>query len=95
MKSDDRRRLLLWSAAAAVAATGAPWRAAQAVQSAGSGLLKWPRQLWITRPEAQESVRVTYWADGRCSRTATGPSIGSIATCTPAWSGRSRCLCWI
>jgi uncharacterized protein YcbK (DUF882 family) len=64
MKSDDRRRLLLWSAAAAVAATGAPWRAAQAVQSAGSGLLKWPRQLWITRPEAQESVRVTYWADG-------------------------------
>jgi uncharacterized protein YcbK (DUF882 family) len=23
-----------------------------------------PRQLWVTRPEAQETVRTTYWADG-------------------------------
>jgi uncharacterized protein YcbK (DUF882 family) len=25
---------------------------------------RWPRELWITRPDAQESTRAVYWADG-------------------------------
>jgi len=65
MKSDDRRRLLLLGAAAALAAIrGAPARAALATPAIRSRWLQWPRELWITRPEAQESVRATYWADG-------------------------------
>jgi uncharacterized protein YcbK (DUF882 family) len=24
----------------------------------------WPRELWITRPDAQEATRAVYWADG-------------------------------
>jgi uncharacterized protein YcbK (DUF882 family) len=63
MKSEERRRLLALSALAGLAASGRlhatvagrPLRAASA---------RWPRELWITRPQAQESVRTTYWADG-------------------------------
>ncbi|MBV8211267.1 MAG: YcbK family protein [Burkholderiaceae bacterium] len=29
-----------------------------------SGVLAPPRELWITRPEAQESIRAVYWAGG-------------------------------
>ena len=29
-----------------------------------SASLRWPRELWITRPDAQESTRAVYWADG-------------------------------
>jgi uncharacterized protein YcbK (DUF882 family) len=64
MKSDHRRRLLLCSAAAALATTWVPLHAAVSDRPVRRRLLQWPRELWITRPEAQESVRVTYWADG-------------------------------
>jgi len=29
------------------------------------GLWRGPRSLWVTRPQAQESVRAVYWAEGR------------------------------
>jgi uncharacterized protein YcbK (DUF882 family) len=77
MKSGDRRRLLVSSAAAALSATAAALGAATAAaplraalggglgdSPARSGLSRWPRELWITRPEAQETVRAVYWADG-------------------------------
>jgi uncharacterized protein YcbK (DUF882 family) len=65
MKSGDRRRLLLLGAGAALAAIrGAPARAVWAAPPVRSALQRRPRELWITRPEAQESVRATYWADG-------------------------------
>ena len=66
MKSEDRRRLLLSSAVAGLAAaSAAPLRAALGDLPLRSGSLQWPRELWITRPQAQESVRAVYWADGR------------------------------
>jgi uncharacterized protein YcbK (DUF882 family) len=65
MKYRHRRRLLRSAAAACLAA--GPWRALRAasgVLCAGVELSSSPRELWITRPEAQESARVVYWADG-------------------------------
>jgi uncharacterized protein YcbK (DUF882 family) len=65
MKPDGRRRLLLWPALAGLAAagTGVPGAVAGAVPSRSSRS-NWPRELWITRPDAQESTRAVYWADG-------------------------------
>ncbi|HEY4038109.1 MAG TPA: DUF882 domain-containing protein [Burkholderiaceae bacterium] len=72
MKPNDRRRLLLraalpltWPALAGVAAAGTavPGTVAGAVPSR-SACSRWPRELWITRPDAQESTRAVYWADG-------------------------------
>ena len=73
MRSEDRRRLVLCTAVASLASAGsAPLRAAvrTAVNAAvGNTSLRrasvqWPRELWITRPDAQESIRAVYWADG-------------------------------
>jgi uncharacterized protein YcbK (DUF882 family) len=65
MKSEQRRRLLLWSAVGGLATAAVPTPRA----IAGSFPLQpvsvfWPRELWITRPDAQESIRAVYWADG-------------------------------
>jgi uncharacterized protein YcbK (DUF882 family) len=57
MCTEPRRRLLAGLALGYLAA--APARAAQAPEDPGR-----PRELWITRPQAQESVRAVYWADG-------------------------------
>ena len=73
MRSEDRRRLVLCTAVASLASAGpAPLRAAVGTAvsaAAGSASLRlaslqWPRELWITRPDAQESTRAVYWADG-------------------------------
>jgi uncharacterized protein YcbK (DUF882 family) len=64
MKSEDRRRLLLWSAVATLATAGATAPRAVAGVLPRSGWPHWPRELWITRPDAQETTRVVYWADG-------------------------------
>lgn len=65
MKSVDRRRLLLSSAVAGLAASAArPLCAAPGDSAPRSARTRWPRELWITRPQAQESVRAVYWADG-------------------------------
>jgi uncharacterized protein YcbK (DUF882 family) len=73
MRSENRRRLVLCTAVASLASAGpAPLRAAAGTTvSAGFGnaslrsaSLQWPRELWITRPDAQESTRAVYWADG-------------------------------
>jgi uncharacterized protein YcbK (DUF882 family) len=73
MRSEDRRRLVLCTAVASLASAGpAPLRAAvgtAASAAVGNALLRsaslqWPRELWITRPDAQESTRAVYWADG-------------------------------
>jgi uncharacterized protein YcbK (DUF882 family) len=53
--------------AAAVAAIGsiAPARALSVRPlPADAELWRRPRLLWVTRPQAQEAVRVVYWADG-------------------------------
>jgi uncharacterized protein YcbK (DUF882 family) len=65
MKSEERRRLLLSSALAGLATAGstAP-RVVAAALPPRSGWARWPRELWITRPDAQESIRAVYWADG-------------------------------
>ena len=65
MKPDGRRRLLLWPALAGLAAAGTsvPGTVAGALPSPSSRS-HWPRELWITRPDAQESTRAVYWADG-------------------------------
>lgn len=65
MKSHERRRLLLCSAAVSLAAAGggAPPSIAGPLP-ARTERLRWPRELWITRPDAQESTRAVYWADG-------------------------------
>jgi uncharacterized protein YcbK (DUF882 family) len=61
----NRRRLLLSSVAAGLAATAmSPLHAAAGDREARYSLLRRPRELWITRPQAQESVREVYWADG-------------------------------
>jgi len=60
-----RRRILLRAATAWLAArpclavADAPARAPAGTIRTGP-----PRELWITRPQAQESVRAVYWADG-------------------------------
>ncbi len=69
MRSEDRRRLLLSTAVASLASAGqTPLRAAvdTAVDNSRQRLAssRWPRELWITRPDAQESIRAVYWADG-------------------------------
>jgi len=65
MKSDRRRRLLLSSAVAGLAAAGSgPLCAALGDARGRSDHSPWPRELRITRPQAQESVRAVYWADG-------------------------------
>src|SRR6266853_5640154 len=65
MTSQDRRRILQGWAGACLAA--GPWcslRPAWAATPKHLSLAASPRELWITRPEAQESARVFYWADG-------------------------------
>ncbi len=65
MRSAERRRLLRSSALVGLAAIGAgPLRAALGDGPGRSGSAPRARQLWITRPQAQESVRAVYWADG-------------------------------
>jgi uncharacterized protein YcbK (DUF882 family) len=69
MKSEPRRRLLLSCAVAGLAAAaGRPASGVPAPASAiGPGRRdpsRWPRELRITRPQAQESVHAVYWADG-------------------------------
>jgi len=56
-----RRRLVL--AAGACCLSAACIRAAAADQL--DRRARRPRELWITRPQAQESARAVYWADGR------------------------------
>jgi uncharacterized protein YcbK (DUF882 family) len=66
----DRRRLIGSAVAALGAACAAPafapdgatagWPAVARSAKAGK-----PRELWITRPEAQESARAVYWDAGR------------------------------
>jgi len=43
--------------------------------------LAWPRELWITRPEAQESVRGRLLGRRRIAAEGAARSIGSIAIC--------------
>jgi uncharacterized protein YcbK (DUF882 family) len=73
MRSEERRRLVFCTAIASLASAGpAPLRAevgAAVTADDGnawlrSGSVQWPRELWITRPEAQESTRAVYWANG-------------------------------
>jgi uncharacterized protein YcbK (DUF882 family) len=64
MKSEDRRRLLLWPALAGLATARAAVPGGVAGLPARAGWSRWPRELRITRPDAQESVRAVYWADG-------------------------------
>jgi uncharacterized protein YcbK (DUF882 family) len=54
----DRRRLLV----SAVAGLGAACAVPAVARSAKAGK---PRELWITRPEAQESARAVYWDAGQ------------------------------
>jgi len=65
--ADPRRRAWLLrsaSAAALVAAGLHPFRALARQVAADPDLWRRPRTLWITRPEAQEQLKVVYWADG-------------------------------
>ncbi len=57
------RRLVLAASAAALLAALAPARAVVGPASAAQ-LWRRPRLLWVTRPEAGETVRVVYWANG-------------------------------
>ena len=59
-----RRRLLAGAGAALALAGGALSSPAQALLAAPA-LWSRPRELWITRPQAQESTRSVYWADAR------------------------------
>lgn len=63
---NDRRAWLLATGAAAVTAAAAPQTAlsAQAIAIGPPQLWSRPRALWVTRPQAQEQVKVVYWADG-------------------------------
>ena len=63
MKSEERRTLLVFSALAGLAAAG-PLHATAGGRPVRTRTAGWPRELWITRPQAQESLRATYWADG-------------------------------
>jgi len=61
-----RRRLLQWACGAALLQRAASCAAAQAFPDLRvRQLQERPRQLWVTRPDAQESARVVYWADSR------------------------------
>lgn len=60
----SQRRRLLQGAAAIVLAGVAP-RPACARGAGAADPWARPRALWVTRPQAQESVRAVYWADGR------------------------------
>jgi uncharacterized protein YcbK (DUF882 family) len=65
MRSEERRRLLLRSAVAGLATAGVTTKRAIAASSRPRpGTVRWPRELWITRPDAQEATRAVYWADG-------------------------------
>jgi uncharacterized protein YcbK (DUF882 family) len=65
MNPDQPRRRLLCSAVACLgAACTAPLRAAVGDRPLPGGGAGRPRELWITRPQAQESARAVYWADG-------------------------------
>jgi uncharacterized protein YcbK (DUF882 family) len=76
MRSEDRRLLLCTAVAGLASAGSAPLRAAvgaavnAAVGNASlrSASVQWPRELWITRPDAQESIRAIFWADGVLQR---------------------------
>jgi len=57
MKFEQRRTFLLRAALAGIGA----FRFAPARARVAWSL---PRELWITRPDAQESIRTVYWADG-------------------------------
>jgi uncharacterized protein YcbK (DUF882 family) len=69
----DRRAWLLGAGASAIAGAAAPLPsfAARGTSAASSGpignldLWSRPRELWVTRPQAQEQVKVVYWADGQ------------------------------
>ncbi len=62
----QRARRGLLRAGAAIALLGPALAAAQhAARLAGPGFGNRPRSLWVSRPQAQESVRAVYWADGR------------------------------
>jgi len=59
------RRRMLQAAAAATLGGLAPAHALPARWLlADADLWRRPRLLWVTRPQAQEAVRVVYWADG-------------------------------
>jgi uncharacterized protein YcbK (DUF882 family) len=65
MRSERRRRLLLCSAVASLASVGSTaLRAASFDLQTRSTWPNWPRELWITRPDAQESTRAVYWVNG-------------------------------
>ncbi|HEX7156057.1 MAG TPA: DUF882 domain-containing protein [Burkholderiaceae bacterium] len=61
-----RRRLLQLGSASLLAACGIHPVAARAREGlADADLWSRPRELWITRPQAQETVRAVYWANAR------------------------------
>jgi uncharacterized protein YcbK (DUF882 family) len=61
-----RRHLLRLGGASLLAACGIHPMAARAREGlADPDLWSRPRELWITRPQAQETVRAVYWADAR------------------------------
>jgi len=65
MSFEHRRQLLRSSVLGGLAVAGAgPLVAAFGHTRPSPGSLRWPRELWITRPQAQEAVRAVYWADG-------------------------------
>lgn len=55
-----RRRVLQRAGTLALAGLLSP-----ALRAKPSALANGPRSLWITRPQAQESVRAVYWAEAR------------------------------
>jgi len=61
------RRLCLFGLGALLIGRRAPAQAALAgaVAQTSPPLEALPRALWVTRPQAQESVRAVYWAEGR------------------------------
>ena len=64
---DPQRRALLLRCGSAALLAGAglhPFAARARDALADPDLWCRPRALWITRPEAQEQLRVVYWADG-------------------------------
>jgi uncharacterized protein YcbK (DUF882 family) len=64
MKSEDRRRLLLWPMVGLATPGIVMPKAAKSALPLATRWSRWPRELWITRPDAQESTRAVYWADG-------------------------------
>jgi len=64
IRNPGRRRWLASHLAGGVALAAGLHPFAARAQAADPELWRRPRELWITRPQAQEQLRVVYWADG-------------------------------